>query len=49
MRYLAKSFDSNLPEEIHFCGLVFEVAKQILVSNKYFSSEYVKIKRKHNV
>jgi hypothetical protein len=49
MRYIAKSFESNLPEDIHFCGLIFEIAKQIIVSKKWFTQEYIKIKRKYNV
>jgi hypothetical protein len=49
MRYVAKSFESNLPEDIHFCGLVFEVVKQIVVSTKWLKQEYLKIKRKYNV
>lgn len=27
MKYSAKSFESNLPEDIHFCGLIFEMVK----------------------
>ena len=49
MRFLAKSFESSLPEDIHFCGLVFEVAKQLMISTKWIKQEYHKVKRKHNV
>ena len=49
MRYTARGFESNLPEDIHFCGLVFEIVKQIVVSRKWIKQEYYKIKRKYNV
>ena len=49
MRYIAKSFESNLPEDIHFCGLIFEMVKQIVVSKKWFQLEYLKVKKKYNV
>ena len=49
MRFLAKSFESSLPEDIHFCGLVFEVVKQLMISTKWVNQEYHKVKRKHNV
>ena len=35
MRFLAKSFESSLPENIHFCGLVFDVVKQLMISTKW--------------
>jgi hypothetical protein len=49
MRYGAKSMEANLPEDIHFCGLVFEMVKQLAVSRKWFMNEYAKVKKKYNV
>ena len=34
---------------MHFSGLIFEIVKQIMVSKKWFSQEYIKVKRKYNV
>jgi hypothetical protein len=49
MRFTAKSFDSNIPDDVHFSGLIFEMVKQIMVSKKWFNQEYMKVKRKYNV
>lgn len=49
MRYGAKSLEANLPEDIHFCGLIFEMVKQLAVSRKWFMNEYAKVKKKYNV
>jgi hypothetical protein len=49
MRYVAKQFKATLPEDIHFCGLVFEMVKQLAVSRKWFLLEYAKVKKKYNV
>lgn len=49
MRYIAKTFESNLPDDIHFCGLIFEMVKQLVVSKKWFSQEYMKVKKKYNL
>jgi hypothetical protein len=49
MRSLAKSYDSSLPEDIYFCGIVFVVVKQLMISTKWVKQEYHKVKRKHNV
>ena len=49
MRCTAKSFDSNIPDDVHFSGLIFEMVKQIMVSKKWFNHEYIKVKRKYNV
>jgi hypothetical protein len=45
----AKSVEMNLPEDIHFCGLIFEMVKQLIVSKKWFHQEYLKVKRKYNI
>jgi hypothetical protein len=37
MRYIARSFESNLPEDIHFSGLVFEIVKQLVVSRRWYN------------
>jgi hypothetical protein len=49
MRYMARAWEFNLPDDIHFSGLIFEIVKQIMVSKKWFSQEYMKVKKKYNL
>lgn len=49
LRFTARHFESNLPEEVHFCGLIFEIVKQLFVSSRWFNQEYMKVKKKYSV